>query len=283
MRTGRPSSLRGGFEGNGRCIASLRLLERGDVPLTGRFPLDLLAPFNRVPPDRAPELMDAPECDRRRLHDALETLSRVNRWLGGTRLMGERVRDLLRGPPGPIRILDIGCGAGDIPLELRDRLERRGWRPSFVLSDVHATTLSLARERLRGRLAPSEAANFAFVRLDGAALPFGSRSFDLVLCSSTLHHLGEEAAVRLLREVDRVAARGWALTDLRRSWLGWASTRVLAATVWRRNPFPRQDGPASVRRAFTPTELRTLLRRAGPLAATVEAGPIRLAAWHRRP
>lgn len=226
--------------------------------------------------------MDAPDCDRRRLQVALETLEQVNRWLGGTRLVGARVRELLRGPPGPVRILDIGCGAGDIPLTLRHRLKRRGWRPRFVLSDLHATTLSLARERVRDRLSRSEADDFAFVRLDGAALPFGSRSFDLVLCSSTLHHLEEEAAVRLLGEVDRVAAGGWAVTDLRRSWLGWASTRVLAATFWRRKPFPRQDGPASVRRAFTPSELRTLLRRAGPLPATVEAGPIRLSAWHRR-
>lgn len=232
----------------------------------------------RTPPGDLPELMDAPDCDRRQLADALEVLGRSGRYLGGDRLLRRHARRLLRGrPPGPLTVLDVGAGGGDGVRALDARLRVDGWRPSFVLTDLHAVTLELCRNRVRSGQ-PSLAGRTAFVQLDGSALPFADSSFDLVISTTTLHHLEDSAARALLAEFDRVARLGWVITDLRRSRLASAAIRLLAATVWRRHAFPRVDGPTSVRRSFTASEVRTLLSCAGIKAAVVEPRLVRWAA-----
>jgi hypothetical protein len=76
--------------------------------------------------------------------------------------------------------------------------------------------------------------------------------------------------------MDRVSDGRWVVTDLRRSRTAYLALRLLAATLWRRHPYPRQDGPVSVRRAFTADEARRLLEHAR-LEATVERkAPFRL-------
>src|SRR5439155_16742204 len=117
--------------------------------------------------------------------------------------------------------------------------------------DVHPVTLAYARRHADG------GASMQFVRGDALALPFRSQSFDVALCSLALHHFGEADAVQLLSEMKRVARAAVVVTDLRRSWVAWASIWLLTRLVWR-NRIVRHDGPVSVRRAYTPAELTAL-------------------------
>jgi hypothetical protein len=80
--------------------------------------------------------------------------------------------------------------------------------------------------------------------------------------------------VQMLREMDRVAALGIVLTDLVRSGAALVGARLLAATVWRRHPITRHDGPASVRAAFTPRELRAMGAEALSVPFRVRTEPI---------
>ncbi len=232
----------------------------------------------RTPPGDLPELMDAPDCDRGQLTDALDVLGQSGRYFGGDRLLRRHVRRLLRGrSPGPVSILDVGAGGGASVVALDAALRTNGWQPSFVLTDLHAVTLELCRQRVRSN-GGAAAAGAAFVRLDGAALPFLDSSLDLVISTTTLHHLEDGAAGALLVEFHRVARIGWVVTDLRRSRLSSAAVRLLAATAWRRHAFPRVDGPTSVRRSFTASEVRRLVRVAGIGTAVVEPRLVRWAA-----
>lgn len=255
--------------------------------------------MDRASPARLPERMDRPDCDPDRLRDALATLARANRRFGARdAALGAALRLLDGRRPGPVRILDVGTGSGDIGTSLVRRLRARGWRPRATLADLHPTTLRIARERARangrspdGRGRPgwngaaegrhpgggpaSEGARtvgeaVTFVRLTAGSLPFRDGSFDVAVSATMLHHLEREEARAFLRELDRVAASGWVVTDLRRSRAAWLAVRLLAATLWRRHPLPREDGPASVRRAFTAGEARALAAEAGLGDASVE-------------
>lgn len=228
------------------------------------LPLLLAPTLRRTAPGRLPELMDRPDCDRALLADALEAIADTNRWTGGDRLQRRELLRLLDGArPGGVVILDVGAGNGDASLRLARRLRRLGWEPRVLLADLHGMVLDIARERLQTRLEPEEMEAFRFVRLDGPDLPLADRSVDVALCATTLHHLERRPAGRFLKELCRVSRRGWVVTDLRRSRLSYAAVRLLSVTVWRRNPLNRADGPVSVRRAFTPREIRALLEEAG--------------------
>jgi len=125
-----------------------------------------------------------------------------------------------------------------------------------VIVERDPTTLALAR--------PAVAAHpeIALVRGDATALPFRAGAFDVVTSGLLLHHLEPAAAVAGLSEMARVARGGVIVNDLLRSRLAWAlvwlATRLCAC-----HRFSRHDGPLSVRRAYSPAELRALAAQAG--------------------
>jgi hypothetical protein len=139
--------------------------------------------------------------------------------------------------------------------------------------DRGRAAIEVARAAVRG------AVPVKLVRGDGLALPFRDGAFDVAMSSTTLHHFSGEAAVRFLTELRRVARRGVVIADLRRSVLGYLGARLLAATAWRRHRYARHDGPASVRRAYTVSEVRGLLK-AACLDGEVRRRPFfRLSVW----
>ena len=220
------------------------------------------------------ERMDAPDVDPRELARSLADLRGVNRWLGGTRVVLHHLARLVAAHPRrEYRVLDVATGSGDIPLHVAAWGRRRGLRIRVVATDSHPATLAEARARVAAD--PDVTAEPA----DAMALPYDADSFDFVLCSTALHHFNtDDECVRVLRELDRVARQGGVVNDLRRSRAALVGAHLLAATVWRTHPITRNDGPLSVRRAFTPGELRRLARETEMRRAEVFAHvPFRVA------
>lgn len=246
---------------------------------------EILPSLPRAEPSRLPELMDRPDADPEALRDALETLARANRRFG-TRRMVRRPALAIPAPPAPVpvRVLDVGTGSGDIGLSVARGLLAGGREVRLVVADAHRRTLRIARERIRsspGDGGPSP--EVSSVRLTAPRLPFRDGAFDVAVSSTMLHHLERTQAADFLRDLDRVSAGRWIVTDLRRSRTAYWAIRLLAATLWRRHPYPRRDGPVSVRRAFTAPEVRDLLARADLPGATVERkAPFRLRLRGRR-
>ena len=208
----------------------------------------------------ADEWMDAPAQDTAALGRALGDLRAVNRWLGGTWVVRRHLDPMLRRcPPGKIRVLDVATGSADIPLQLA----RAYPQVEVTATDAHPQTTEFARSRVGAH--PQVQVESA----DALDLPYPDGAFDFALCSTALHHFDEADAVRVLRELDRVAARGVVVMDLCRSRFGLIGAQLLAATAWRRSQMTRHDGPLSVRRAYTPGEVRRLAARAGLRKARV--------------
>jgi ubiquinone/menaquinone biosynthesis C-methylase UbiE len=108
---------------------------------------------------------------------------RTNR---GLRLLGLR---MLR-PRAGMTVLDVGCGTG-VHLELYQRFR----------CDVHGIDPSPAMMAVaRQRLGDSAALHLG----DACAMPYGDRSFDLVVCMLTLHEMGPTARSSAMEEMKRV-------------------------------------------------------------------------------
>lgn len=203
------------------------------------------------------ELLDLPGTDPVELAGCLRDIARLNR-LGPIRSLLVHAAHFLerhRGP-GPFRILDLGTGYADIPVALIHWARRRGRRVSVIALDRRPDVVTCARAATRG--IPGIRLLLGEVR----QLPIRPGSVDLVICSLMLHHLSEAAVIDVLRLMAVTARLGFLVSDLRRSrgaWLAaWVATRAIS-----RNRLTRHDGPLSVRRAYTVTELARFSAAAG--------------------
>ena len=197
------------------------------------------------------ELMDDPGVPYLHLERALDELGTINRWLGGHRTTRIGVERLIRNLSNqtPIRVLDLASGGTDLPAVLAP-LRRR-----FDVTALDVNPLMVEYARRRGFKA-NQVTGSAF------ALPFPDEAFDIVHISLFLHHCTELQAIALLARARRTARIGIVINDLHRHSLAHAAITLLTGLL-SRSQIVRNDASASVRSAFTRSELRSLLLRAG--------------------
>lgn len=197
----------------------------------------------------AAELLDSGRLSRTEVEANLADLARLNRLPGGTDASVRAIERLIRAGH-PTRILDVGTGAGDMPIAFA----RRGWQ--VVAADANAAVLAVTVGRL------AEVPSIEVVDADVLALPLDDGAVDVAHCSLLIHHFAPEEAVMALREMRRVSRHGVVVNDLRRGPLTLAST-WLSVMALGRSHVTRADGMASARRAYTLPELDRLLAAAG--------------------
>ena len=208
-----------------------------------------------------PELMDDPSLDDGKHRKALNGLARLNRLCDASGILW---RPLIRFAKSKklqrLRILDIATGSGDVPLGLARRAKRAGLEVELTGIDVSPVAIEQANER--ARMLNMSAAFlqrdlFAPATLD----ELKEQQHDVVVCSLFLHHLDAVQGKYLILLMNRVAKQLAILSDLRRERLGlWLTYLAVYGTT--RSPVVHQDGPASVRAAFTAGELEQLLEKA---------------------
>jgi SAM-dependent methyltransferase len=208
---------------------------------------------------RGVEILDDPSVDPAVRERAITDVVRSNRWLGGARAARLALGDALANLPATCTLLDVGTGWADIP----DRLRRRADAAGIALTTIgvdDAVSLLLAA-RAGGRVSHVVAA-------DALALPFRTASVDVVTCSQVLHHFEDHDAALLLAELNRVARRVVAVSDLRRSALAALGFWVMSFLMLFHR-VTRHDGMVSVMRGFTARELSDLVRTSTGSVPTV--------------
>jgi SAM-dependent methyltransferase len=209
-----------------------------------------------------PELIDLPpeSYSYSEYAGSLADIRKVNRFLGDYRATLKFFSALVSGiavsAERPIRVLDIATGSADIPVTIVKWARRHGIK--VVVTAVDINPLAIREAAALTKAYPEITVAVA----DGFSLPFENASFDVVLCAKTLHHFSAEETVRLLKEMNRVAAFGYIVMDLRRSWVAWLLISILAR-IFSWNRLTRHDGPLSVLRSYTVGELDALADRAG--------------------
>jgi ubiquinone/menaquinone biosynthesis C-methylase UbiE len=203
------------------------------------------------------ELLDAGEGTDEDVARNLSDLRRINRLLGGTKVvLGALSSYLNASDTEQVSLLDVGTGSADIPTAVARWCESRRIKPLIAALDISDRNLRIARTRL------GIGAQIELVRADSLSLPFAERSFDFVTASLFLHHFQDEDVVRLLADFSRVARRAIIINDLVRNLIPYYFAR-LTGPVLATSFLTRNDGPVSVLRGFTADEMRSLAERAG--------------------
>lgn len=218
----------------------------------------------------ARELMDDPGADP-------EALERTYRRFGAVNAVVSRVGALYRGDirprarTGPVRILDVGAGGGDLCRALAARLARDRLPAEITALDVD--------ERATDWAAAHDDGSGAIYRCALVAdLVRAGEVYDIVLSNHVLHHLGAVELQDMLADTARLAGRTGLVVhrDIARSRAAYA---LFAAGTWPfagtllAGSFIRADGLTSIRRSYTADELAAV----APAGWTVRRGlPARL-------
>ena len=217
--------------------------------------------------DDALELLDRP-LPPAALAASLADIERLNAWFGGHRLTVSAVADALAAVPRDRRavVVDVGGGRGDLALHLVAWARRESRALRVVVVDRDPATIALARQHCAG------VPEIVVVHGDATMLPLREHGADVAVSVLTLHHMDPDSATRALAEMDAVAQHAVIVNDLLRTRVSWALV-WLATRLFARHPVSRHDGPLSVRRAYSPDELRVLAEKAGLRAFGVRRLP----------
>ena len=198
------------------------------------------------------ELMDDPDCDPDRLRATLERFTLVNRLIAawGT-VYRTRVRPALATAPGPVRLLDIGCGGGDVLRGLVARARADGFDVTGVGIDPDERSLAVAR-------AARPVPRIEYRLTDSTRLADSGERFDVTLSSHVMHHLTPAELRTVLEDSARLATRLALHSDIARSRLAYAAYAV-GITPLAPGTLLRTDGLRSIRRSWTPAELAGLV------------------------
>lgn len=206
------------------------------------------------------EWMDDPEVEGEALRTALRDLRRINRLLGGLRASTSVLAPMLSARSA-LDLLDVGSGTGDYLAQLVRQGARHGTEVRATGVDLNPRTVGRGRAWLDAALPSALRAGVHLNIADALALPYPDDAFDVAHAALFLHHFHGDAAVQLLREMDRVSRHGVLVNDLHRHPLAYLGIWALSRLGF--SPMVQHDGPLSVRRGFRRADLVALAEAAG--------------------
>jgi|SRR6516162_4672814 ubiquinone/menaquinone biosynthesis C-methylase UbiE len=177
---------------------------------------------------------------------SLDDLRHINNWFGGTRTTTSLLRLIAKEMgENELSLLEVGAGLGDVPLSARRVLGKDGIRLSVTLLD-----------RVWSHLPRN---GTPAVTGDAMRLPFRDDTFDVLSCSLFAHHFEPDTLPLVVREALRVCRHAVLINDLIRNRLHLGLVYIGLPLF--RSSITWHDAPASVRRAYTLNEMKSMLAK----------------------
>jgi len=217
----------------------------------------------RVSPRELPEMMDG-DCSYEDFRDCLHSLRQVNSWLLGYRPTLAWLERLASARQGPIHLIDVGSGGGDLLRKIALWARKRSIVVHLTGIDLNPYAARVAKE--------STPKGIDIEWVTGDALAHSPKKpIDIAVSSLMTHHLEDDEIISLLRWMETTTRLGWFVNDLERSHRNCQAFSWMAKLArWHR--FVHNDGPVSFRRAFRKADWERLLTAAeiSQAAVTVE-------------
>jgi SAM-dependent methyltransferase len=198
-----------------------------------------------------PEILDDFALEGEILREALDKIAKINQLLGGNRLTLQGVAQLLYQNKNQqtIRIVDVGCGNGDMLRTLAEYGKKQQVSLELIGIDANNFTIGHAQNLSTGY------PNISYRCEDIFEESFSKLKYDIVLCTLTLHHFKESEIDTILTLFNNNASLGIVINDLQRSALAYRLFQGLCF-VFGLNAMSREDGLTSILRGFKKVELQ---------------------------
>ncbi|PJJ07930.1 hypothetical protein CLU83_1152 [Flavobacterium sp. 1] len=197
-----------------------------------------------------PEIMDDFDLKGDVLKTSLDKIAQINQFLGGNKLTLKGVEKLLKKVPNSnlIKIVDVGCGNGDMLRKLADFGFRNNLNLELIGVDANGFTVDYAIDLSR------KYSNITYRYQDIFDESFDEIKCDILLCTLTLHHFKNDEINKLLTFFYANSKLGFVINDLHRSSIAYHLFQVICF-VFRLNEISRKDGLTSILRGFKKYEL----------------------------
>ena len=196
------------------------------------------------------EIMDDFLLAGEELRVTLDRISKINQFLSGNSITLDGVKKLLSRADknGTITIVDIGCGNGEMLRMLSDYGDKNKIDLNMMGIDANDYTVNYARTLSK------DYANISYLCADIFETDFENVSYDIVLCTLTIHHFDNEKIIELIDNLVKASNVGIVINDLQRSKVAYRLFQAVG-TFFRLNKMTRADGLISILRGFKRDEL----------------------------
>ena len=203
----------------------------------------------------APELLDQGVGTAEDVHQNFDDLWRLNRYLGGISVITRHLAPRVPNRCGMMTLVDVGAGSAQLSTAiLKWAVQRRSCPLRVIALEIAARNLQVAQQHV--------VPGVRLIQADALCLPFAPNSVDFVISSLFLHHLTPTQIIDFLQQAYECTRHSLIMADLTRGWLPLAAFK-LSQPVFARSYLTRYDGAVSIRRAYTPAEMRKFARCAG--------------------
>ncbi len=175
---------------------------------------------------------------------SLRELEVINRLLGGFALSLDALASLKLDPNRPARIVDVGCGSGDMLRRMAAWARRRNQPVELIGVDWNPVMIGEAEAASVGY------PEIRYLQADVWSPALTSLEADVIHSSLFCHHFDAPELPKLLRHFAASARTAIVVNDLHRHWFAYYSI-ILLTRLFSRSAQVKYDGPVSVLRAMT--------------------------------
>lgn len=201
------------------------------------------------------EIMDDLNIAGEVVNQTLRELNTINKRLGGNQISVSAFKHFASGEE-TLTIADLGCGGGDIMMEMADWCKRNSINSNFIGIDANQNIVNYAIENTR------KYPSISYRAINIFSEEFKKQSFDIIHCCLFIHHFTSDQLVELFKGLRNQARLGVIINDLHRHPLAYKSISLLT-TLFSKSVMVRNDAAVSVARGFKRKELESILESAG--------------------
>ncbi len=201
------------------------------------------------------EIMDDFSLEGEELREALDQIARINQFLGGNKVTLSGIKKVIpSSSTKTISIADIGCGNGDMLRMLSDYAQKN--KLNFKLIGIDANDFTINYAKKLSLAYP----NIEYQCVDIFSEDFKTLTFDIILCTLTLHHFTNAQILNIISTFRDNAKTGIIINDLHRSKLAYRLFELICV-IFKLNRMSRLDGLVSILRGFKKNELEEFSKK----------------------
>jgi len=190
------------------------------------------------------------------LTSTLTGLSRINKFLGNSNAVLRHLKPIIRQSKTPLKIIDLGCGGGDLLLSIAEFCETQNISIQLIGMDGNPNIVKYCIDR--SQQFPMLQFQVADILDSNFQLP----QCDLLISSHFMYHFTDAQLIHFLKHSKEKVSTKIIFSDLQRSVISYRLFQLIGL-VFRFPPMIRKDGLKAITRSFRRRELERIIKGAG--------------------